>query len=56
MAVVAYGLGRFGDLRLEKGGPDCTRRWLGGQARVSAGLAVTVRARCSFAGFFTIDR
>lgn len=54
--MVVVGLGRFGDRRLEKGGPDCTRRWLRGRARVSAGLAVTVRARCSFAGFFTIGR
>jgi hypothetical protein len=56
MAVVAYGLGRFGDRRLEKGGPGCTRRWWHGQARVSAALAVTGLARCSFAGFFTTRR
>ena len=56
MARVAYGLGRFGDRRLEKGGPGCMRRWWLGRARVSVALAVTGRARCSFAGFFTIDR
>ena len=56
MAVFAYGLGRFGDRRLEKGGPGCTRRWWRGRAHVSVALAVVGRARCSFAGFFTIRR
>lgn len=28
MSVVEYGLGRFGDRRLEKGGRACTRLWL----------------------------
>jgi hypothetical protein len=56
MAVISYGLGRFGDLRLEKGGPGCTRRWWRGRVRVSVGSAVTERARCSFAGFFTTGR
>jgi hypothetical protein len=56
MAVISYGLGRFGDRRLEKGGLGCTRRSWRGRARVSVGLAVTGRARCSFAGFFTIGR
>jgi hypothetical protein len=53
MAGVAYGLGRFGDRRLEKGGPGCTRRWWRGRARVSVALAVVGPARCSFVGFFT---
>jgi hypothetical protein len=40
-------LGRFGDRRLEKGGPTCTRVWW---RRAGAGfgfavLAATVRAR-----------
>jgi hypothetical protein len=56
MAKVAYGLGRFGDRRLEKGGPGCMRRWWRGQAHVSAAWAVTGRARCSFAGFFITGR
>jgi hypothetical protein len=56
MAKVAYGLGRFGDRRLEKGGPGCMRRWWLGLARVSAALAVTGRAKCSFTGFFTTPR
>jgi hypothetical protein len=56
MAGVAYGLGRFGDRRLEKGGPGCTRRWWRGLARASVALAVTGQARCSFGGFFTIGQ
>jgi hypothetical protein len=56
MAKVTYGLGRFGDRRLEKGGPGCMRRWWRGPARVFVVLAATGRARCSFAGFFTTGR
>ncbi len=56
MAMISYGLGRFGDRRLEKGGPGCMRRWWRSRAHVFVGLAVTGRARCSFAGFFTIRR
>ena len=56
MAGVAYGLGRFGDRRLEKGGRGCMRRWWPDLARASAASVRTVRARCSFAGFFTIRR
>jgi len=56
MAVIAYGLGRFGDRRLEKGGAGCTGRWWRGRVHVSVALAVDGRARCSFAGFFTIGR
>ena len=56
MAVISYGLGRFGDRRLEKGGSGCTRRWWRGRVRVSVGLAVVGRVRCSFAGFFTTRR
>jgi hypothetical protein len=29
------GLGRFGDRRLEKGGPFCTKRWFDGLVRAS---------------------
>ena len=56
MGGVAYGLGRFGDRRLEKGGPDCIRRWWRGPAHVFVALAVTGRAKCSFADFFTTRR
>lgn len=51
-----YGLGRFGDRRLEKGGPVCTRRWWRGRATVSGGSVVGGRARCSFDGCCTIGR
>jgi hypothetical protein len=56
MGKVAYGLGRFGDRRLEKGGPGCMRRWWLGRVRASVALAVTGRVRCSFVGFFTTAR
>ncbi len=56
MAGIAYGLGRFGDRRLEKGGLGCTQRWSRDPARVFVALAVTERAKCSFAGFFTTHR
>jgi hypothetical protein len=56
MALIGYGLGRFDDRRLEKGGPVCTRRWWHSRVRVSAALGVAGRARCSFTGCFAIDR
>jgi hypothetical protein len=37
MAGIEYGLGRFGDRRLEKGGPLCMRRWWRGRVRAFAG-------------------
>ena len=36
MAGMECGLGRFGDARLEKGGPVFTRRWWLGRVRASA--------------------
>lgn len=54
MAMIGYGLGRFGDRRLEKGGLVCTRRWFRIRAHVSAASAPVGRARCSSAGCFTI--
>jgi hypothetical protein len=36
MSGIEYGLGRFADTRLEKGGPICMPRWLRGLARVFA--------------------
>ena len=33
MSEIACGLGRFGDRRLEKGGPICTPRWSSGDRR-----------------------
>ena len=37
MAGIEYGLGRFGDRRLEKGGPPFMRRWWHGRVRAFAG-------------------
>jgi hypothetical protein len=56
MAGIAYGLGRFGDRRLEKGGPGCMRRWWRGPVRVFVAWAATGPGKCSFADFFTIRR
>jgi hypothetical protein len=39
------GLGRFGDRRLEKGGPLYTRRWFDGLVRASDALQGTERGR-----------
>jgi hypothetical protein len=41
-------LGRFGDRRLEKGGPFCMPAWcrMGGGASGFAGLAAIVLERC----------
>ena len=54
MFGIAYGLGHFGDLRLEKGGRVCTRRWWSGRGRVSAVLLGRGRARFNSRGFFAI--
>jgi len=51
MEAVAYELGRFGDGRLEKGGPCFTRLLWQKQAPASAGLRVRELARCAFTGF-----
>ena len=40
-------LGRFGDRRLEKGGPCYTKRWFDGLVRASAALQGTERGRFS---------
>jgi hypothetical protein len=45
------GLGRFGDRRLEKGGPHCMRRWFDGQAHVFDGSQETERGRFSLPAF-----
>jgi hypothetical protein len=56
MTGIEFGLGRFADRRLEKGGPFCTRRLLAGQARVFAGLPERGRGRFSSRGFCAILR
>ena len=44
--AIEFGLGRFGDRRLEKGGPRFMRPWLSGLARVSVDLRGDGRKRC----------
>jgi hypothetical protein len=44
--AIEFGLGRFGDRRLEKGGLRCMRPWLSGRALASAGLLDGGRKRC----------
>jgi hypothetical protein len=45
--TVEFGLGRFGDRRLEKGGPPCMRPLLSGQDLVFAAWAAGGRGKCS---------
>jgi hypothetical protein len=45
------GLGRFGDRRLEKGGPHCMRPWFDGQARAFGGLRGAELGRFSSRAF-----
>lgn len=51
-----FGLGRFGDRRLEKGGPPSMRPSLSGRAVVSGGLRDVDRRRCGSPAFFAILR
>ncbi|MER9128011.1 zinc ribbon domain-containing protein [Mesorhizobium sp. M0959] len=51
MTSIEYGLGRFGDRRLEKGGPAWIGRWWRGLDRVSVGLAANGRPKCNSRGF-----
>jgi hypothetical protein len=43
---IEFGLGRFGDRRLEKGGPPCTLPWLSDRAPAFDGLQDDARKRC----------
>ena len=47
-------LGRFGDRRLEKGGPACWLGWFVSASRVSAsaGWVAIAPARCALPGFY----
>jgi hypothetical protein len=56
MEAIEYGLGRFGDGRLEKGGPSCMRPLLTGQARACAGLPERGRGKFSLRGFCAMRR
>ena len=50
MAGIEYGLGRFGDRRLEKGGRFCMRPWWRGRALASADWLEHGRGRFSSRG------
>ena len=54
--AVEYGLGRFGDRRLEKGGRICTQRWLHVPDRAFVDWVVRGRARCSSPVFCATQR
>ena len=49
-----FGLGRFGDRRLENGGPPSMRPWLSDRVVVSDGLRDADRRRCGSDASFTI--
>jgi hypothetical protein len=51
MAWSGYEVGGFGDLRLQKGGPCCTARWLSDAALAFAGLRVAVQRRFNSTDF-----
>lgn len=55
-AGAEFGLGRFGDRRLEKGGRRCTRLWWRARALASVGLEAAERGRCSLRGFCATAR
>ena len=50
MAGIEYGLGRFDDRRLEKGGPICMRRWWRGLALACVGWQERGHGRFSLRG------
>jgi hypothetical protein len=56
MTGIEFGLGQFGDRRLEKGGLFCTRPLLSGRVRVCAGLLARERERCSLHDFCATHR
>jgi len=52
--AIEFGLGRFGDRRLEKGGPTSTLRWLSGLAVGSGDLGGVDRRKCGSGAFCAI--
>ena len=52
--AIEVGLGRFGDRRLEKGGPLCLRPWSSGLARAFDGLQGGARRKCVSRAFCAI--
>jgi hypothetical protein len=53
--AIEFGLGRFGDRRLEKGGRPCTRLLWSGLALVSGGLREDAHRKCGSRAFCAID-
>jgi hypothetical protein len=51
---IEFGLGRFGDRRLEKGGSHSTRLWLSVPAVGSGDLGDVGRRRCASGAFCVI--
>ena len=51
-----FGLGRFGDRRLEKGGPPFMRPWWTGRVLISGVLLDDGRGKCSSHASFAIPR
>jgi hypothetical protein len=56
MGGIEFGLGRFGDRRLEKGGSICTRRWWRGRAAAFGGWEERESGRCNSRACFAIRR
>ncbi len=54
--AMEFGLGRFGDRRLEKGGSRFTRLLLSGRAVGSDGLRAAGRKRCGSGAFCAMTR
>jgi hypothetical protein len=50
MSRIKYGLGRFNDRRLEKGGPRCIKPWCFDLDAVSGGSAARAHGKCSSRG------
>ena len=56
MSGIEFGLGYFGDLRREKGGPICTKRWWRGPGPAFGGWLERERGRYNSPAFFTTRR
>ena len=56
MFAIEYGLGRFSDRRLEKGGPCCTLASFKGRVRAFGGSEEHERAKSRSRGGFAIPR
>ncbi len=56
MAGISFGLGRFDDRRLEKGGPTCMPHWWSGPGLAFGGLQGRERGRFNSRASFAIRR